>query len=108
MDFFKVWELFRKCVGNVFSFKRPTYSPLESSEALKNFDKVSPGLDILPSGVSWDVIWKYATIHIHLLLALDNRGIINRESILRYIYVVFFFCTIYPDIFDTLILLTLF
>ena len=43
LDLLKVvWE-FRKCLGNVFSFERPSFSPLRSREALKNVEKASPG-----------------------------------------------------------------
>ena len=48
LDFYEVvLELFRKCLGNVFSFKRPIFSPLGFREALKNVDNDSPGLFIV-------------------------------------------------------------
>ena len=42
-----VLELFRQCLGNIFSFKRPIFSPLGFREALKNVDNDSPGLFIV-------------------------------------------------------------
>ena len=47
LDFCKVvWELFRKCLGIVFSLNRSTFSPLGSRKALKDVDTASPGLFI--------------------------------------------------------------
>ena len=62
LDFFKVvWELFRKCLGIVFSLKRPTFFPLGSSEALKYVDKASPGLTHKPTLFArfTSVIWQF-------------------------------------------------
>ena len=58
LDFFKfVLVLFRKCLGIVFSLKRPTFSPLGPREALKNVDKASPGVFIVWVGLGVVGVW---------------------------------------------------
>ena len=65
LDFFEVvWE-FRKNLGNIFSSKRPTFSPLGFREALENVNNASPG-----SLFEHDH-WEYLELKLHRLTLLN-------------------------------------